>query len=101
MAGNTGCPGGQYNNKNAEKWTEEVALALGKELIEWLLNDSSQQPTNLFFEEFLYIKQKLHPGTISFLSNKFKSFSKLLEVSKKIQGSHEPLLNCISDNSIP
>ena len=73
--------GGQPDNKNAEKWTEEVAQELGQSLVEWM----KKEKTNIFFEEFLFIKNDLHPCTITYLKNKFMSFSKFIEKAKKIQ----------------
>ena len=65
-----------------EKWTEERALSLGKELIEWLKEEGTE---NMFFEEFLVIKKDLYPELTSYLCNKFSSFSKLIAKAKKIQ----------------
>lgn len=73
--------GGQPNNKNAEKWTEKKAISLGKALLKWLKKDEK----HIFYEEFLIIEKNHHPCTITYLSNKFASFSKLIERSKKIQ----------------
>lgn len=64
-----------------EKWTEEKALALANELIEWQKAD----PGNMFYEEFLIIKKGLYLDLISYLSEKFSSFSELIRQSKKIQ----------------
>ncbi len=72
--------GGQPGNKNAEKWTEQIALDLGNELINWIKLDD-----NIFFEDFLYIVKDLHPNIIGYLSKKYKSFNELLKRSKKIQ----------------
>ena len=64
-----------------EKWTEDKALELGTTLIEWLKSEEE----HMFFEEFLYITNDYYGGLISYLSNKFTSFSKLIEKAKKIQ----------------
>lgn len=75
----------------AEKWTEEKALKVVNELIEWLKEKhitgefAGEDKANLFFEEFLYIENDYYPELIAYLSNKFSSFSKLIEKAKKIQ----------------
>ena len=65
----------------AEKWTEVKALELGNALIEWMRAD----PVNMFFEEYFYLVRDDHPGLISYLANKFTSFSILLVKAKHIQ----------------
>jgi len=64
-----------------EEWTEEVALNLAKELIAWQLED----PTHMFWEEFLVMEKGLYSEVISYLCGKFTSFLKLVENAKKIQ----------------
>jgi hypothetical protein len=64
-----------------EKWDEERALQLGKDLIEWQKKDN----INIFFEEFLIMERDLYPQLISYLSEKFSSFLKLIEQARKIQ----------------
>lgn len=68
-------------NKIAEKWTEEKALELGNELIEWLKQSSEK---NVFFIKFLAPKGISHQ-LVSELANKFKSFQTLLDIAKDIQ----------------
>lgn len=70
-----------------EKWTEERALQLGNELIEWLKKKDSEgnDKGNIFYEEFLIIEKDLYPQIVSFLKEKFPSFLKLLEKANKIQ----------------
>ena len=70
-----------------EKWTEEKALALGKELIDWLKakDDEGEDKGNIFFQEFLIIEKDLYEQLISYLCNKFSSFLKLIEKAEKIQ----------------
>jgi len=70
-----------------EKWTEKKALELGDNLIKWLnkKDENQKDEGNIFFEEFLIIEQNLYPELISYLSNKFLSFLKLIEKAKKIQ----------------
>jgi len=71
----------------AERWTEKRATELGIELIEWLNKKDEQgdDEGNIFFEEFLVIEKDLYPQLIDYLSDKFSSFSKLIEKAKKIQ----------------
>jgi len=64
-----------------EKWTEKRALKLGDDLITWQKTNHD----NMFFEEFLFLEKDLYPELISYLCEKFTSFSKLIEKSKKIQ----------------
>lgn len=64
-----------------EKWTEDIALQLGRDLIDW----QKESDKNIFFEDFLVIQKDLYPQLISYLSDKFTSFSKLIERAKKIQ----------------
>lgn len=64
-----------------EKWTEDSAEKLGLDLIKWL----KKEEENIFFEEFIYIENDYYPGLIAYLSNKFKSFLKLIGKAKKIQ----------------
>ena len=63
--------GGQSNNKNAEKWTEEKTLELGIELIEW-----SKREDSLFISDF-FIDRDLNSDTGLYLSKKYDSFSGL------------------------
>lgn len=74
-------------NKSAEKWTEEIALELGEEMIEWLneVNDQGEDKGNMFFREFLVIKKGLYTTVINHLMNKFPSFSNLMDTAKEIQ----------------
>jgi len=70
-----------------EKWTEEKALQLGHELIEWLKakNEEGEDKGNIFFQEFLIIEKDLYEELIAYLSKKFTSFLKLLKKAEKIQ----------------
>ena len=100
----TGRGGGQYNNKNAEKWTEEKALKLGKELIEWMspkfiieeyydkqgeLKEKIKDihSLNIYWQEFVYIKKSIDPDIFSYLNKKFRSFSELKKKADLIQES--------------
>jgi len=63
-----------------EKWTEERALSFGNDLIAWLRIDE-----NIFFEYYLIVENDYYPELITYLSDKFQSFFKLIEKAKKIQ----------------
>ena len=76
----------QKGNKMAEKWTEELALKFGNELIEWMYKEDE----NIFFEDFIYMQKheglpKLSNDTPSYLSSKFSTFADLLTIAKKIE----------------
>lgn len=64
-----------------EKWTEERALKVANDLIDWLKTEDE----NMFFEEFLYLNNDYYPNLIKYLSNKFTSFCELIRKAKKIQ----------------
>lgn len=68
-------------NKCAEKWSEEEAIKLGDELLEWMYS----RIDNVFFEDFFVVEKKLYPTIYSFLIEKFEPFSKRIELAKKIQ----------------
>lgn len=70
-----------------EKWTEKKAIKVGKDLILWLneIDADDNDKGNIFFEEFLVIKNGYHQCTISYLTNKFTSFSNLIDIARKIQ----------------
>ena len=70
-----------------EKWTEEKALQLANDLINWLKEKDSEgnDKGNIFYEEFLIIERDLYPEIIAYLRDKFPSFLKLLEKANKIQ----------------
>lgn len=71
--------GGQPGNKNAEKWTEEEAILLGNDLIEWI-----KQPTNFWVQEFLS-SRGLYKDLTGYLENKFQSFLELKKEADAIQ----------------
>lgn len=79
---NTGNRGGQYNNNNAEKWTEEEALKLGNRILNWI---RQQKVNNVFLSQFLYIENDYPFDVLNYLSGKYKSFSVLIKKAKKIQ----------------
>lgn len=70
-----------------EKWTEERALALADELIEWLKekDEDGDDKGNMFYEEFLIIEKDLYLDVIRYLSSKFPSFSERISQARKIQ----------------
>ena len=69
-------------NLVAEKWTEEIALDLADELIEWM----KKEDANIFYEDFLYIEKDLYKDLITYLCTKFpKSFALKIKRAKKIQ----------------
>ncbi len=86
--------GGQPGNKNAEKWTEEKALNLANELIEWMLpkfEDNKKgkkvdvHGANIFYEEFLIMHKKIYSTVLNYLEKKYESFSKTLKTARHIQ----------------
>ena len=93
--GNTGKAGGQYGNKNADKWTEKKALELGQKLLDWLdkpaeyhrnykTGERKLEEINLFVVEF-FARQGLYKDIVYKLRNKFKSFGDLYAQAKLIQ----------------
>lgn len=70
-----------------EKWTEEKALQLGNELIEWLKakDDKGEDKGNIFFQEFLIMEKDLYDELIGYLCKKFTSFLRLIEKARSIQ----------------
>lgn len=77
----------------AEKWTEEKALKLGNELINWLSpkieviqgKQRDIHATNIFWEEFIVINKGYYDDLISYLCGKFNAFSDLIKKARKIQ----------------
>ena len=47
-------------NLAAEKWTEEIALDLANDLIDWMKKEDS----NIFYEDFLFIEKDLYNDLI-------------------------------------
>lgn len=62
-------------NKAAEIWTEEKALELGNEMLEWF----KREKLNIYFEEFIVEIRDLSPDLPSYLSNKFTTFAELMD----------------------
>lgn len=79
--------GGQPGNRNAEKWTEEKALQLAYDLIDWLneKDEEGNDKGNIFYEDFLCIENDLYEDVIGYLCRKFNSFLDLIKRAKKIQ----------------
>lgn len=77
----TGSRGGQLNNNNAEKWTEDVALELGNKLIDWMKFDE-----NYWVKTFL-LDNDLDNDTGNYLADKFESFSVLYKKAFEMQES--------------
>lgn len=77
--------GGQLGNNNAKKWTEEIAVALAYDLLDWLSQEARKSRPNLFFEEFLVKNKGLNASLISSLSVKYESFGQLIGRAKEIQ----------------
>lgn len=77
----------EKGNKAAEKWTEEIAMRLGNELIEWL----GREDENVFFEDFIYLEKHegyprdLYPDLLQNLTKRFSSFKDLIVKAKKIE----------------
>jgi hypothetical protein len=78
----------EKGNKAAEKWTEPEAMRFGNDLLAWM----KEKDENVFFNDFIYIScdESKYPGTIysgltSYLSEKFSSFSKVLQKCREIE----------------
>jgi len=73
--------GAQPGNNNALKWTEEVAMALAADMLEWL----NEKDSNIFFNRFLVQFKNVHPQVISQLTKKYPSFRKVMDMAKEIK----------------
>ena len=77
---------GKYIKKGTSreysKWTEEKAMELANELLEWISKDDKR---NLFIREFLLQVKDLYPDVLAYLRSKFPSFDKAIEKAKQIQ----------------
>ena len=73
---------GQFKkgNKAALKWTEEKAIALGQELLDWMHEDQR----NFMMKDFLF-ERNLYADIISYLSGKYPSFSEYITRAKEIE----------------
>jgi len=107
----TGRAGGQFNNKNAEKWTEEEALKLADETIDWLMpkyeydekagKKIDKHSRNVFYLEFFTLHRKLNRCTIDYLCRKYKSFSARYETIKNIQEAKLQKIGSFAKNINP
>lgn len=70
----------------AEKWTEEKALEMGQELLDWLdIPTIEGEANNVFIDDFLYIEKGYYTTLFNYLMKKFSSVSSLHKVAKKKQ----------------
>ena len=69
-------------NQIAAKWTEEKALALGQELIDWF----HASPTNFLFQDFL-LEKDIYGDIVSYLSEKYPRFSRYIARAKEMEAS--------------
>ena len=67
--------------KGPSKWTEDKAMELAAELLEWLKYGSD----NVFFEEFLVVDRGLYPQLISDLVKRYDKFAEAIKVARKMQ----------------
>jgi hypothetical protein len=107
---NTGKLGGQIGNNNAEVWTEEEALKLGRTLLKWIKkpakyiitsqhgNTIDKQKTNIFYKQFL-LKKNLGNDIIADLSKKFPSFAELIIKAKEHQELKLNMLGVLGDTN--
>lgn len=78
----------QYQKKHPDKtnigrpveWTEEKAIELANELLDWMLEEE-----NVYFEKFLVVNKRLYPELIADLSSKYPMFSQSVKRARKIQ----------------
>jgi len=73
--------GGQPDNKNAEKWTEEKLLEIGKGLVAWM----KETAIHVFIDEYLLYDCDFNPSNLKRYSEKFESFDELIKKAKAIQ----------------
>ena len=73
---------GQFKegNQAALKWSEEKAVALGQELLDWMNED----PRNFLMKDFLF-EHDLYADIISYLSGRYPSFSEYITRAKEIE----------------
>lgn len=64
-----------------KKWTEEVAVALANDLIEWQL----ALDENIYWEKYLVVIRGLYPEIVSQLTSQYPKFAQLIKRAKKIQ----------------
>lgn len=80
----------EKGNKAAQKWTEEIALKFGNDMLKWM----EEEDENIFFEEFVYMKAvatdyhptvKIYPDLINYLKDTFSAFFVLYKKAEKLQ----------------
>lgn len=71
-----------HGNSIAAKWTEEAALKLGQELIEWM----NEAEANFWLKDFL-IEKELYADVIGYLSDKYPRFCDYIARAKEIEAS--------------
>lgn len=69
-------------NSIAAKWTEDAALKLGQELIEWM----GEAESNFWLKDFL-IEKELYADVIGYLSEKYPRFCDYIARAKEIEAS--------------
>jgi hypothetical protein len=69
-------------NSAAAKWSEEKAVKIGKELIEWM----EEQQQNFWIRDFL-LEHELYGDVVSYLSEKYPPFSEYIARAKEIEAS--------------
>ena len=77
-------------NKIAEKWTEEEAVKLGNDLLEWMMqhgerDDFGVPKFNIFKKKFIIYEKRMNSGIFTYLGIKFDRFSHLLRIADDIQ----------------
>jgi hypothetical protein len=70
-----------------KKWTEEKAIQLGEDLVEWLTekDEDNEDKGNMFIDEYIVIERGYYPDLVAYLAKKYNSFSDLIKKAKKIQ----------------
>ena len=71
----------EEGNKCAEKWSEEEAIKLGDELLEWMKASN----TRIYFKEFFAIEKGIYPAICKRLIERFTAFAYRIEMAKEIQ----------------
>ena len=80
----------EKDNKAAEKWTEEIALKFGNDLLNWI----KESDENIFYDEFIFLvakdsdyhpKIKIYPDLIEYLTKKYSTFCELIKKAEKLQ----------------
>jgi len=75
--------GGQPGNNNAEVWTEEIVLEIGRDIIEWM----KDKPAHIYFNVYMdfHCKHDLSFNFIEQQSKRFDSFRELIKKAKRMQ----------------